>query len=77
MLRDVVEILLDGGVYEDFVNSDGKIVMDVVGIDEVRRIFFVKSRLELKCIVVRVVRKFGLFYFGVVFKIVEKFISLY
>lgn len=29
-LRDVLEILFDGGIYEDLVNSEGKIVMDIV-----------------------------------------------
>lgn len=77
VLRDVVETLLDGGVHEDLVNSDGKTAMDVAGTDEARRILSAKSRLELKCIAARAVRKFGLSYFGVVPKTVEKFISLH
>ena len=77
VLRDVLEALLDGGVHEDLVNSDGKTAMDVAETDEARRVLSAKSRLELKCIAARAVRKFGLSYFGVVPKTVEKFISLH
>jgi len=77
VLRDVLETLLDGGVHEDLVNSEGKTAMDIAETDEARRILSVKSRLELKCIAARAVRKFGLSYFGVVPKTVERFISLH
>ena len=77
ILRDVLETLLDGGVHEDLVNSEGKTAMDIAETDEARRILSVKSRLELKCIAARAVRKYGLPYLGVVPKTVEKFISLH
>ena len=77
VLRDVLETLLDGGVHEDLVNTEGKTAMDIAETDEARRILSVKSRLELKCIAARAVRKFGLSYFGVVPKTVERFISLH
>lgn len=77
ILRDVLETLLDAGVHEDLVNIDGKTAMDVAETDEARRVLSSKSRLELKCIAARAVRKFKLSYFGVVPKTVEKFISLH
>ena len=77
LLRDVLETLFDGGVHEDLVNNEGKTAMDIAESDEVHRILSVKSRLELKCIAARAVRKFGLSYFGVVPKTVERFISLH
>ena len=77
ILRDVLETLLDGGVHEDLVNSEGKTAMDIAETDEARRILSVKSRLELKCIAARAVKKYGLPYLGVVPKTVEKFISLH
>lgn len=58
----MLETLLDEGVHEDLVNSEGKTAMDIAETDEARRILSVKSRLELKCIAARAVRKFGLYY---------------
>ena len=77
ILRDVLKTLLDGRVHEDLVNSEGKTAMDIAETDEARRILSVKSRLELKCIAARAVKKYGLPYLGVVPKTVEKFISLH
>ena len=76
-LRDVLETLLDGGAHEDLVNNDRKSAMDIAETEEARRILSAKSRLELKCIAARAVRKFGLSYCGLVPKTVEKFISLH
>ena len=76
VLREVLEGLFDGGVHDDLVNNVGKTAMDVAETDEARRILLVKSKLQLKCIAARAVRKFGLSYFGVP-KTVEKFISLH
>ena len=75
LLRDVLGRLFDGGVHEDLVNSEGKTAMDIAETDEARRIVSVKSRLRLKCIAARAVRKFGLFYVGMVPKTLERFIS--
>ena len=75
LLRDVLETLFDGGVHEDLVNSEGKTAMDIAETDEARRILSVKSRLRLKCIAARAVRKFGLCYVGIVPKTLERFIS--
>ena len=77
VLRDVLETLLDGGAHEDLVNNDRKSAMDIAETDEARRILSEKSRLELKCIAARAVRRFGLSYCGLVPKTVEKFISLH
>ena len=77
VLKDMLETLLDGGAHEDLVNSEGKTATDIAETDEARRILSVKSRLELKCIAARAVRKFGLSYRGQVPKTVEKFISLH
>ncbi|KAL9961589.1 hypothetical protein ACROYT_G030556, partial [Oculina patagonica] len=77
VLRDILETLLDGGVHEDLVNSEGKTAMDIAETDEARRILSVKSRLELKCIAARAVKQFGLSYRGEVPITVEKFISLH
>ena len=75
LLRDVLETLFDGGVHEDLVNNEGKTAMDVAKTDEARRILSVKSRLRLKCIAARAVRKFGLCYVGLVPKTLERFLS--
>ena len=75
VLRDVLETLLDGGVHEDLVNSEGKTAMDIAETDEARRILSVKRTLKLKCIAARAVRKFGLSYIGIVPKTLERFIS--
>ena len=75
LLKDVLETLFDGGVHEDLVNSEGKTAMDIAETDEARRILSVKSRLRLKCIAARAVRKFGLCYVGIVPQTLERFIS--
>ena len=75
LLRDVLETLFDGGVHEDLVNKEGKTAMDIAETDEARRILSVKSRLRLKCIAARAVRKFGLCYVGIVPQALERFIS--
>ena len=75
LLRDVLETLLDGGVHEDLANNEGKTAMDIVEIDEARRILSVKRTLKLKCIAARAVRKFGLSYIGIVPKTLERFVS--
>ena len=77
LLREVLEILLDGGVHEDLANNDRKTAIDIAETDEARRILSARRRLQLKCISARAVRKFGLSYIGVVPKTVEKFISLH
>ena len=76
-LRDVLETLLDEGVHEDLVNKEGKTAMDIAETDEARRILSIKSRLKLKCIAARAVKKFGLSYRGEVPNSVEKFISIH
>jgi len=75
LLMDVLEILFDGGIHEDLVNNEGKTAMDIAETDEARRILSVKSRLRLKCIAARAIRKSGLSYFGTVPKTLERFIS--
>ena len=75
LLMNVLEILFDGGIHEDLVNSEGKTAMDIAETDEARRILSVKSRLRLKCIAARAVRKFGLSYVGTIPKFLERFIS--
>ena len=77
LLRDVLEILFDGGIHEDLVNSEGKTAMDIAETDEARWILSVKRTLKLKCIAARAVRKFGLCYVGIVPKTVERFIALH
>ena len=72
LLRDVLETLLDGGIHEDLVNSEGKTAMDIAETDEARRILSVKRTLKLKCIAAKAVRKFGLRYVGIVPKILER-----
>ena len=75
LLRDVLETLFDGGIHEDLVNSEGKTAMDIAETGEARRILSVKRTLKLKCIAARAVKKFGLSYFGIVPKTLERFIS--
>ena len=75
LLRDVLETLLDGGIHEDLVNSEGQTAMDVAETDEARWILSAKRTLKLKCIAARAVRKFGLCYVGIVPKTVERYIS--
>ena len=75
LLRDVLETLFDGGIHEDLVNSEGQTAMDIAETDEARMILSVKSRLRLKCIAAKAVRKFRLSYVGIVPKTLETFIS--
>ena len=75
LLMDVLEILFDGGIHEDLVNREGKTAMDIAETDEAHRILSVQSRLRLKCIAARAVRKFRLSYVGIVPKALETFIS--
>ena len=75
LLMDVLEILFDGGIHEDLVNSEGKTAMDIAETDEARWILSVKRTLKLKCIAAKAVRKFGLCYVGIVPKTVKRFIS--
>ena len=70
-------MLLDGGAHQDFVNHDGKTAMDLAKTDEARSILWDKRKLKLKCICVRVVKRLGLSYSGVVPKILENFISMH
>ena len=66
LLMDVLEILLDGGIHEDLVNSEGKTALDIAETDKARKILSVKSRMRLKCIAAIAVRKSGLSYVGTV-----------
>ena len=77
IFTNLLEILLDGGAHQDFVNHDGKTAMDLAKTDEARSILWDKRKLKLKCISARAVKRFGLSYLGVVPKILEKFISMH
>ena len=66
LLRDVLEVLFDGGIHDDLVNSEGKTAMDIAETDDARKILSVKSRMRLKCIAAIAVRKSGLSYVGTV-----------
>ena len=76
-LTGMLEVLLDGGAHDDFVNNEGKTAMDVAATDEARRILFERKTLELKCIAARAVKKFALPYLGVVPKTLEKYIRMH
>ena len=76
-LTDILEALLDAGAHHDFVNNAGKTAMDLARTDEAGRILSEKGKLELKCISARAVKKFGLPYFGVVPKTLEKYIGMH
>ena len=77
IFRNLLEILLDGGAHQDFVNHDGETAMDLAKTDEARSILWDKRKLKLKCISARAVKRFGLPYLGIVPKILEKFISMH
>ena len=77
IFTNLLEILLDGGAHQDFVNHDGKTAMDLAKTDEARSILWDKRKLKLKCISARAVKRFGLPYLGVVPKILEKFTSMH
>ena len=76
-VTNLLEILLDGGAHQDFVNHDDKTAIDFPQFDEARSFLHEKRKLELKCISARAVKRFGLSYVGVVPKILEKFISMH
>ena len=77
LFTNLLEVLLDGGAHQDFVNHHGKTAMDLAKTDEARSILWDKRKLKLKCISARAVKRFGLPYLGVVPKILEKFISMH
>ena len=77
LFTNFLEVLLDGGVHQHFVNHHGKTAMDLAKTDEACNILWDKRKLELKCICARAVKRLGLSYSGVVPKIVEKFISMH
>ena len=77
LLTDMLEVLLDGGAHHDFVNNAGKTAMGMAKTCEAHKILFEKSKLELKCISAKAVKKFGLPYLRVVPKTLEKFIKMH
>ena len=78
LLTEIMKVLVDGGAHHDFVNHYGKTPMDMAKTDEARMILSEeKSKLELKCISARAVKKFGIPYLGEVPKILEKYISMH
>ena len=77
MFTNLLEILLDEGAHQDFVNHDGKTAMDLAETYEAYSILWKRRKLELKCISARAVKKFGLPYVGVVPKILENYISMH
>ena len=78
LLTEIMKALLDGGAHHDFVNHYGKTPMDMAKTDEARTILSEeKSKLELKCISARAVKKFGIPYLGEVPKRLEKYISMH
>ena len=77
MFTNLLEILLDEGAHQDFVNRDGKTAMDLAETYEAYSILWKRRKLELKCISARAVKKFGLPYVGVVPKILENYISMH
>ena len=77
MFTNLLEILLDEGTHQDFVNHDGKTAMDLAETYEAYSILWKRRKLELKCISARTVKKFGLPYVGVVPKILENYISMH
>ena len=77
LFTNLLEVLLDGGAHQDFVNHYGKTAMDLAKTDKARSILWDKRKLKLKCISARAVKRFGLPYLGVVPKILEKFISMH
>ena len=78
LLTEIMKALVDGGAHHDFVNHHGKTPMDMAKTDEARMILSEeKSKLKLKCISARAVKKFGIPYLGEVPKTLEKYISLH
>ena len=77
LFTNFLEVLLDGGAHQHFVNHHGKTAMDLAKTNEACNILWDKRKLELKCICARAVKRLGLSYSGVVPKIVEKFISIH
>ena len=78
LLTEIMKALVDGGAHHDFVNHYGNTPMDMAKTDEACMILSEeKSKLELKCISARAVKKFGIPYLGVVPKILEKYISMH
>ena len=78
LLTEIMKVLVDGGAHHDFVNHYGKTPMDMAKTDEARMILSEeKSKLELKCISARAVKKFGIPYLGEVPKRLEKYISMH
>ena len=78
LLTEIMKALVDGGAHHDFVNNDGKTPMDMAKTDEACKLLSEeKSKLKLKCISARAVKKFGIPYLGVVPKILEKYISMH
>ena len=73
----MLEVLLDGGAHNDFVNNRGKTAMNKAATDKACKILSQRKTLDLKCIVARAVKKFGLPYLGVVPKTLEKYISMH
>ena len=75
---DMLKVFFDGGAHHDFVNNDGKTPMAIAQTDEARMILSSEKRkLELKCISVGAVKKFGIPYSGVVPKTLEKYINMH
>ena len=78
LLTEIMKALVDGGAHHDFVNHYGETPMDMAKTDEACMILSEeKSKLELKCISARAVKKFGIPYLGEVPKILEKYISMH
>ena len=78
LLTEIMKALVDGGAHHDFVNHHGKTPMDMAKTDEACKLLSEeKSKLKLKCISARAVKKFGIPYFGEVPKILEKYISMH
>ena len=75
LLTEILRLFFYGGAHHDFVNNDGKTPMDMAKTDEARMILSERTKLELKCISARVVKRFGIPYLGVVPKILENYIS--
>ena len=78
LLTEIMKALVDGGAHHDFVNHHGKTPMDMAKTDEACKLLSEeKSKLKLKCISARAVKKFGIPYLGEVPKILKKYISMH
>ena len=78
LLTEIMKALVGGGAHHDFVNHHGKTPMDMAKTDEACKLLSEeKSKLKLKCISARAVKKFGIPYLGEVPKILEKYISMH